>query len=269
MRVGLALSGAVARGPAHVGALAALEQGGVPIDCLAGTSAGAIVAALYCAGMRLDQVYGYLARMSWWLFARPVWPRRGLFSFAPLERWLAGLIGEVTFDQLQRPLAVVATDLSLGEPVVLTQGQVARAVHASCAVPGFVEPVEHEGRWLFDGGSSNNLPGKAVRSLGADYVIGVDLFRPHIRPGLGPFAFSLAAMENFVRRSGGGLDACDALIVPDLAGATYLRFSQRERFVELGRKAAEAQVPVIRAALGLPAMPAADGGRRTNEAVEA
>jgi NTE family protein len=240
--------------------LAALEQGGVPIDCLAGTSAGAIVAALYCAGLRLDQVYTHMARMSWWLFARPVWPRRGFFSFAPLEQWVAGLIGDATFEQLPRPLAVVATDLELGEPVVLTTGRVARAVHASCAVPGFVEPVEHAGRLLFDGGSSNNLPAKAARALGADYVIGVDLFRPHIRRGLGPLAYGLAAVENFVRRSGGGLDACDALIVPDLAGATYLRFSQRERFVALGRQAAEVQVPVIRAALGLgQAASAAEG----------
>jgi NTE family protein len=113
--------------------------------------------------------------------------------------------------------------------------------------------VEYDGRLLFDGGSSNNLPGRAVRTLGAEYVIGVDLFRPTIRRGMGALAYGMAAVENFVRRSGGGLDSCDALIVPDLAGASYFRFSQRERMMALGRRAAETQVPVIRAALGLPA----------------
>jgi NTE family protein len=109
---------------------------------------------------------------------------------------------------LKIPFAVVVTDLLSGEPVLLKEGRVATAVHASCAVPGFVEPVERDGRLLGDGGVACNLPGKQVRALGADYVIGVDLMQPHLRRRMGPFRFGAMALETLIQRSG-GLESID------------------------------------------------------------
>ena len=248
-RIGLALSGGIARGPAHLGVLRVLTQAGLPIDCVAGVSAGALVGALYCAGIEIERALRWLRHFGWRAISRPVWPRRGLFSFAKLERWLINLLGDLRFEELRRPLAVVVTDLETWEPVILRSGRLAPAVHASCVPPGFVEPVQIEGRWYADGGASQNLPVAAARELGAQYVIGVDLFQPHLRPKLGALSFGLAALENFIRRSGGGLTGADCLITPELAGVSYFNFRRAASLVEAGASAAEAQLPCLRAAL--------------------
>jgi len=253
-RVGLALSGGIARGPAHLGVIAVLEREGIPIDVVAGVSAGSLVGALYCAGLRLERLQAYLTDVTWPLLARPVWPRYGYVTFDPLEAWIRRLIGSVTFADLQRPLAIGVTDLETGEAVTLCEGDVARAVHASCAVPGFVAPVEINGRWYGDGGVANNLPVAAVRNLGADYVIGVDLFLSPLRAQRSPLSAVFWAVENFVRRSGGGLQGADCLIAPTMPASSYFSFSDRAKrmTLTLGMRAAAAKAPEIRAALCAP-----------------
>lgn len=253
-RVGLALSGGIARGPAHLGVIAVLEREGIPIDVVAGVSAGSLAGALYCAGLRLERLQAYLTDVTWPLLARPVWPRYGFVTFDPLEAWIRRLIGNVTFADLERPLAVGVTDLETGEAVTLCEGDVARAVHASCAVPGFVAPVEINGRWYGDGGAANNLPAMTARQLGADYVIGVDLFLSPLRAQRNPLGAALWAVENFVRRSGGGLQGADCLIAPVMPGRSYFSFSDRAKrmTLTLGMRAAAAKIPEIRAALCAP-----------------
>ena len=248
-RIGLALSGGVARGPAHIGVLLALEHGGIPVDVVAGTSAGALVGALYCAGIAPSRMSILMAHFGWRQIARLVFPRQGFVSFDPLEKWLADALDDVTFAGLPKPLAAVATDLQSGEPVTLREGRVALAVHASCAVPGFVVPVQWQGRTLCDGGASCNLPVAQARALGADYVIGVDLFRHAVRTHWGPFGLGAAALENLVRRSGGGIEGADCLISPALAGQPYLSFGKSAEYLALGERAAEERLPAIRAAL--------------------
>jgi NTE family protein len=252
-RIGLALSGGISRGPAHIGVLNVLIQTGIPIDCVAGVSVGSIVGAAFCAGVPLEKMDALALKIGWRRIARPVWPRRGFLTFKKLERFLVELIGDVEFQQLKIPFAVVATDLSSGEPVVLKEGRVATAVHASCAVPGFVEPVERDGRLLGDGGVSCNLPGKQVRALGADYVIGVDLMQPHLRRRLGPFRFGAMALETLIQRSGGGPESVDCLIQPRLAGFNSLSFGRARYLIECGEFAARQQCDTILAALREPA----------------
>ncbi len=248
-RIGLALSGGVSRGPAHIGVLNVLVQQGIPIECVTGVSAGSLVGAVFCAGLPLEKINQVALQIGWRRIAQPVWPRRGFVSFKKLERFLIDLIGDVDFQQLKIPFAVVATDLLSGEPVILDEGRVATAVHASCAVPGFVEPVERDGRLLGDGGVSCNLPGKQIRALGADYVIGVDLMQPHLRRHIGPFRFGTMALETLIQRSGGGLDAVDCLIQPALAGFNSLTFGRAAYLIERGETAARQQLNAILAAL--------------------
>ena len=248
-RIGLALSGGVVRGAAHVGVLSVLERAGIPIDCVAGASAGSLIGALYCAGVDARQLQEMATQFSWRKIARPVWPHRGFVCFDKLERWLIETIGDLRFSDLKRPLAVLTTDLRTGRPVTISEGRVAPAVHASCAVPGFVVPVELDGQLLGDCGASRNLPAAAARAFGVDYVIGVDLLQPVLRKHGGPFRFGMIALEALIQQSGGGVEAVDCLISPKLAGATYLRFSEFAELFTLGAQAAEDQLEAIRSAL--------------------
>ncbi len=250
-RVGLALGGGVVRGLAHLGVLTELERAGIPIDFVSGTSAGSIIGATFCAGAPPEKIKTYAMNLRWWHVARPVWPVRGLVSFDPMQRWLADKIGDLDFADLATPYAVVATDLETGRPVRLDRGRLATAVQASCAVPGLVQPVTIDGRMLADGSLSNTIPVSVLREMGADYVIGVNIFIPTIRRWLGPLGYSLAALEILVERAGAGIDQADCLIAPRLAGQTYFRFSKRNELYALGVAATREKIPAIKAALGL------------------
>jgi NTE family protein len=146
---------------------------------------------------------------------------------------------------LKIPFAVMATDINTGKPVKLSTGRVAPAVRASASVAGFVTPVELDGKLLVDGSFSDTVPVQAVREMGAEYVIGVDIFTPYIRRWLGPFGYGLAAIEIMVENAGSGVEQADCLIAPQLAGTTYVRFSKWEEFYRLGRQAAEVKLPAI------------------------
>ncbi len=249
IRVGLALGGGAARGLAHIGVLSVLEEAGIPIDAIAGTSAGAMIGAAYCAGVEIPQLLEHAKEGGWWQISRPTWPRHGLLSFEKLEHWITDMIGDVDIRDLKIPFAAVATDIVTGERVILREGPVGKVVRASCSVPGIVAPMEYRGRLLCDGGISDNLPDYAARSLGADYVIGVDVFAPAFRTFLGPAGALLAAVETLVQHAGGGdLDA-DCLIVPDLVRTSYIRLSKYRDFIEAGEQAAWEMLPTIREAL--------------------
>jgi NTE family protein len=248
-RVGLALSGAVARGSAHIGVLKVLDRAGIPIDLVAGTSAGSLIGALYCAGMTPARMEELAAGMGWSALAGLVFPRQGLLTFDKLEKFMVATIGDLKFCELQRPFAAVATDIETGMPVILQEGRIARAVHASSAVPGLVVPVNLDGHVLCDGGITANTPVAAARALGADLVIGVDLFQHHLRTRWGPFGYGFAALETMVRRSGNGPESADCMITPELAGSLYLSFGTYKELIRKGEAAAEKELDVIRARL--------------------
>lgn len=250
-KVGLALGGGVVRGMAHLGVLVELQRAGVPVDVVAGSSAGSLVGASFCAGKNLAEIYESARRLSWWQLARPVWPRRGFVTLSGVSKWLVSNLGDLDFVDLEIPFAAMVTDLQTGEAFALRHGRLASAVQASCSVPGFVTPVEIDGRLLGDGSLADTVPVGALRAMGADYVIGVDVFASSIRKWLGPIGWGLASLEILVQNAGGGLGRADCLIAPDLSGATYLRFSQRERLFRLGAAAARSQLPKICADLGL------------------
>lgn len=248
-QIGLALGGGAVRGFAHIGVLQVLEDAGIPIDMVSGTSIGSVIGAFYCAGVPLAMVEDIAVDVNWWQFARPTLSRDGLLSFAPLEKWLEQYLGPLHFEDLATPLAVVTTDMLTGETVIFDSGPLAPAVRASCSIPGLVTPRRHEGRILCDGAISDNLPGDVLYEMGADFVIGVDVFRSaYKRPfHLGPLGRGLTAVEILVRKSGNGLINADCLISPELAGATYVRFSKRTEMVNAGRIATIAHLDCIEA----------------------
>ncbi len=254
--IGLALSGGGARGPAHLGVLRVLEREKIPIDVVAGVSAGSVTGALYAAGVPLEEMIRALQDFSWSKITTPTMPVHGLVSFANLEKYLMHWIGDAWFSELKKPFAVGTTDLLTGRPITFTAGPVAPLVRASCSIPGLVVPLEYGNYWLVDGGISQNLPALAARALGADVVIGVDLLRSHVRKYFGVLGIGTTALEILVRQSGGGLEGSDVVISPALSNKTYSRFSRAKEMIELGEAAAEAMLPTIRAHLRMPVEPA-------------
>jgi len=178
-KVGLALSGGGARGLAHIGVLKVLEREGIPIDCLAGTSMGGLIAAGYAAGLSPEFMESEALRMAslrrLLALADPSLPRRGLFEGQKVREYLTGHLGDRTFDDLRVPLTLVAVDLNSGQAVYLNQGPVVDAVRATIALPGVFTPVERDRQTLVDGGLLDNLPADAVRRMGADVAIAVDV----------------------------------------------------------------------------------------------
>lgn len=245
-RVGLALGGGVARGLAHIGVLTALQEANIPIDYVAGTSAGAIIGAAFCAGLGLETIKQIALQVRWRHIIRPVWPAQGLVTLARLEQLMIQMTSDLNFDELQRPFAAVATDLEKGQAVVLREGRVAPAVWASCCVPGFVTPVRLNGRLLGDGCATNNLPASALRQMGAEYIIGVDLMPPTIRRRWGALGYAMNAIEILVHQAGRGIELVDCLIAPALADLTYVWFSQGPEMIARGYRAAQEKLPIIR-----------------------
>jgi NTE family protein len=250
-RVGLALGGGVVRGMAHIGVLSVLEEAGIPIDFIAGSSAGSVVGAIYATGGGAEYLLGLAISLRWWRLIRLVWPRRAFLSFQPLGDWLVRELGDVRFSDLKTPFTAVAADLNSGEPIYLSEGRLAPAVVASCSVPGIFEPAEIGGRILGDGCLAETLPVKILRQMGADYVIGVDIFSASFRTHWGPIGMGFNALEILLRRSGGGIADADCLIVPNLKGKTYLRFSKKEELFALGRDAGIEKLERLRSDLQL------------------
>ncbi len=214
------------RGFAHLGVISVLQEQRIPIDCLAGSSVGSLVGAIFCAGIPVEEALEHAAQLNWLKIARPAWPSQGFISFARLEAWLMDFLGNLQLEDLPIPLCIAATDLNSGEKLLLTQGSLVRAVHASCAIPGIITPCEINGRLLGDGSLLDAIPVSGARQLGADYVIGVNILTPTQREGWGALGFLIDGLEIAIEKAGGGYYSADCLITPNLAGATYLRFSK-------------------------------------------
>jgi NTE family protein len=173
--VALALGGGFARGFAHLGVLQVLEQNHIPISHIAGTSVGSILGAAYASGAPLARIIETCRTLRFRDIARWRVSRLGLASNQRLENLIERVFESRQFEDLRIPLAVVATDLTSGEPVVFTQGNLVDAIRASCAYPGLFEPVEIGTRCLADGCLVAPVPTQAARELGASVVIGVSV----------------------------------------------------------------------------------------------
>jgi len=175
-RVGLALGSGAGRGWAHVGVIRGLEALGVVPDVVCGCSSGALVGALYVAG-ELDafEAWGKTLDRRQLMGYFDLSLRGGLIKAVRLLDAAAGSLNHLRIEELSRPFACVATDLASGREIWLREGSLPTLLRASMAIPGFVTPVRHEGRWLVDGGLVNAVPVSLCRALGADTVIAVDL----------------------------------------------------------------------------------------------
>lgn len=174
-RLGLALGGGGGKGTAHLGVLLVLEELGLPIDLIVGSSAGGAVAVLYAAGLSIDEIRDVFRRTALRRVAVPDPTRTGLIGQRRRTEILQQILGERTFDDLRIPCAVMATDLVSGHPVLVDNGPLVDALLATTALPPIFPPVTRGEQILADGGILNNLPVDATRTLGAQRVIAVEL----------------------------------------------------------------------------------------------
>lgn len=174
-RVGLALGGGAARGTAHLGVLRALEENAIPLHAIAGTSIGAVVAALYAFGKKPDEIYEVAREMSMGKLSGFTLKKKGFSTTDRLESLMIEQLGDVNIEDALMPLAVIATNLYTGQKTIFTHGNLAKAVAASAAVPGIFIPVEIDGVEYVDGGLVENVPVSALKPLGANTVIAVNL----------------------------------------------------------------------------------------------
>jgi NTE family protein len=267
--VGLALGGGAARGFAHIGVIEVLEEAGIPIHMIVGCSSGAIIGALYAAGISAQRQREMVRDLRWGMVSSfSLLPRTfssltrslkglplGLMDLDKLIEWLQMALGEIhTFDQLHLPFAAVATDIASGELVVMNEGEVGAAVRASCAIPGVFTPYRRAERLLVDGGVIANLPVPVARLMGAEYVIGVDLLpaarEPHKEPE-NIVDLSFTSIYALMRANQGYGEQADCTIAPDIGSFSLMDLTAAEALIAAGRAAAEAQLPTIRHALKL------------------
>lgn len=254
-RVGLALGGGFARGIAHIGVLRVLEENGIPIHAIAGTSVGALIGAAYACGTSLAAMEERARATHFKDFARWTLSWLGLASNLPLESYLRKMCVANRFEELKLPLAIAATDLDSGEPVYFTSGELGPALRASCAYPGLFLPVEHDGRTLVDGFLAAPVPVQALRAMGADIVVAVYLAtaspdgKPRSVAEVIGRSFSIMqrhAHQNWRR------DA-DLVIEPDVTAFAWDDFEKTPEMIAAGEAAARAAVPKLRALLAAPA----------------
>ncbi len=290
MKVGLALGSGGARGFAHLGVLEVLERAGIPVDLIVGSSAGAAIGAMYAFRPRLapnlthvrhylhSELYdttklSYLrqseeSRRNFYdkmkirfaqgaVFATSM-TKNALFTEEVLRKNVQFIVPPVNLEESLIELAVVAFDINSGVEILLNEGPVLEAVMASCAIPGVFPPVEMDDFLLMDGGIVNPVPCDHARALGADVVIGVDLSpRPDALAPMGnsyEVAMRAADISRYKLKNLLVSEA-DALIPVEVSDVFWADFSQFDRCVEAGRRAAEQALPAIRKVISSKAPP--------------
>lgn len=260
-KVGLALGGGFARGIAHIGILRALQQNNIPVDCIAGTSVGALIATLYAAGTPLEVMERQAAQTSFSDFGKWTVSWLGFASNARLGDYLHRANPVQQFEEMKIPLAIVATDLGSGEAVDFTSGEVVPPVRASCAYPGLFLPVEHHGRVLVDGFLAAPVPVQAVRRLGAGIVIAVylDSAPTDERPEnlIGVVGRSFAIMQRHANKL--WRNQADVILEPKVDMFAWDDFTRTPDLLRAGEDAVTAALPALRKLLhpALEAVPAA------------
>ncbi|MGI5841857.1 MAG: patatin-like phospholipase family protein [Christensenellales bacterium] len=248
VKIGLALGGGGTRGFAHIGALKAFEEHGIEFDAVAGTSVGSLVGAFYCAGYTADQLYEIGKNVK----EKEI--RSSKLIFMPsktegLENVIIRELGDIDIKDLKKEFYAVTVDMKTTEELHISQGNLAKAVAGSCAVPGIFAPVIFEDKILSDGGLTNTLPSNVLKLHNCDYVVAIDI-NPSRTYGTDStkvvdiLACSIRILmkSNVVK----GYIYADVLIKPDTKRFKASKKDGYEEMVEEGYKAALEQIDNIK-----------------------
>lgn len=238
--IGLALGGGGFLGAAHIGVIHALEEKGISPGFISGTSVGALIGALYAFGKSWQDIRHATSDLSWVELSEFKLSKYGLLTNSKLKKFVGKQIGNVSFDEASIPIAMVATDISNGERVVMSEGSVDMAVMASTCIPGIFEPVEIDSTLLVDGGLSENVPVSLLTDMGADFRIGVDLRLMQSMKKPENIIEVLMNSLKFTMRETTKLQEqnVELLITPDLSRFNMFDNSQMDDLIEVGYKEA-------------------------------
>ncbi len=255
--IGLALGGGFARGYAHLGVLRVLQEHQIPISCITGSSIGSILGAAYASGTPLDRIIEKCREIRFRDFARWRVSRFGLASNDRLGALVQRFFDSRQFEDLIIPVAIVATDLGTGDPVVFRQGSLAEAIRASCAFPGLFEPVQIGTRYLADGGLVAPVPTRAARELGAQTVVGISVALHDGHRGAPTNIFQVVSravgaaqkhqLESWERHA-------DIVLRPSVQSLAWDDFGRIDEAMEAGASAARSALPQIKKLLRPPSL---------------
>lgn len=268
--IGLALSSGGARGIAHIGVLQALKAANIPIDMIAGTSAGSLFGGLYACGKTVDEVADFARNLTRLIdFKSGLWdpkfslPWDGLIKGNATLRYLTRQFNNATFADATIPLYIVAADVLSGEEIVFEEGPVAQAVRASIGMIGIFSPYQLNGHYLIDGGAVNPVPASVLAEKGANIIIASSVIpsieeervrgqvaarRDERTNFLGVLSNMMAIMEREIIRT--RMSSVDVLIRPKVEIYTAMDYDKADDFIQLGREAAEQQLPLLQKLLG-------------------
>ena len=263
-KVGLALSGGAARGFAHIGVLDVLQKEGIPIDIIAGTSAGAIIGAVYASCQDSETVKKHALSIDWKKMASLFdlsFRMSGLLKGRKIENLMSEYIGgDIDFSELKIPFACVATDIDTGEEIVITTGSVSEALRATISVPGIFSVAKRGDRYLVDGGLTTPVPVETVKQMGADFVIAVNVnlrvtdrlskssekrAQAHKEPNI----FHVMMQSIYITTdtvAQNSLADADIVIEPDLKGIGAADFQKAGEMILMGQEAAADTIPKIK-----------------------
>lgn len=251
LKIALVLGGGAARGFAHIGVIKALEAQGIVPGMVVGTSAGAVVGALYASGMSGFELQKQALDIQQKIVTDWTLPNRGVLKGGALQDFINQHVRNLPIQKMPKPLGVVATDLQSGEMVLFRQGNTGMAVRASSAVPGVFQPVAINGRDYVDGGLTSPVPVQAARAMGADFVIAVDIShasrRDRLTGTLDVLLQTFAIMGHAISRH--ELGGADVVIRPKTASVSSTDFADRNLAILEGEKAAAAVMPELKVKL--------------------
>lgn len=253
LKIGLALGGGAARGFAHVGVIAVLEEAGLRPQVVVGTSAGSLVAAIYATGKTSAQLQQTALGMEEVAITDWMLPiiGKGVFRGDALGRYVNQLVSGRLIENMAIPLGIVATDLNSGKAVLFRSGDTGTAVRASSAVPAVFVPVRISGHDYVDGGLVSPVPVRFARQMGADVVIAVDISSP---PEGNPAGDTLQILLQTFAIMGKSINQyelkeADVVVRPSLTGLKSADFSARKLAIDSGRAAMLAALPALKARL--------------------
>jgi len=245
-KIGLALAGGFARGIAHIGVLRAFRDAGIPIDCVAGTSVGALIGAGFCSGISLEKMQEIGQATTFADFGRwtPSW--LGLATNQRMEKYLARMTPATTFAELKTPLAISATDINAGVTIYYLNGSLATPLRASCAYPGLFVPIQYEGRTLVDGFLTAPVPVEGAFILGAGVVIAVYLEAGGIenpRTAVDIISRSFNIIQKHTDLT--WRQQANVIIEPDVSSFAWDDFTKTPELIAAGEAAAMNALPEI------------------------
>jgi len=257
-RVALVLGGGGARGLAHIGVIKELEKQKVPIDMVVGTSVGALIGALYTAGVPIERIERMGQEAGWDKLTDlstsklvKLLVSEQLLSTKKMEDYVGRHIGNLQFADLKIPFACVATDLKTGEAIILREGSVALAARASATMPGLFKPVPYRHRLLVDGGLVANIPVDVAQILGADVIICVNVPPDFSKNNL-TNVLTILTQAIYIQgevQTKQQLDLADVVITPDLKDINALDLWRSAECIKAGIAATRKSLPELKKVL--------------------